>query len=73
MLCRNCRYWNTEEDYNYKVPKTNKAGICTRVRLLWDCTEWDHDGCSSKFTEEAEGELAFVQDGSDYSADLITL
>ena len=72
--CKTCEFWkDTDGDY----PKGSiELGKCKRVKMFWDCTEWedipDHWECRRVLTEEAKDELAFVQDGSDYSAELIT-
>ena len=71
-VCGQCRHW-METDNNY--PKDFGLGKCGRVRLFWECTEWGDVGEDFRriFTEEAKGNKAFVQDGSDYRAELITL
>lgn len=43
---------------------------CTRVPMFWDATEWGPDGERRVFKNPKD--LAFVQDASDYRADLIT-
>ena len=74
MKCENCKYWTKETDYFY--PAHIRLGKCKRVKLFWDCTEWgdlDNGDYGRKLTDQAEGNKAFVQDGSDYKAELITL
>ncbi len=73
MRCDQCKHWTHDTDGDY--PEYLGLGKCLRVRLYWECTEWDYDNDEfpRKFTSEASGNKAFVQDGSDYSAELITL
>lgn len=78
MKCGECKFWksgNNKENYNRGV---RGLGRCSRMPDLWDCTEWKEDpddkgGWSIQFNEKGENQKAFVQDGSDYSADLYTL
>jgi len=43
--------------------------------MFWDCTEWgdEDNNYERRFTKAAENNKAFVQDGSDYIAHLLTL
>lgn len=70
MQCKDCKHWNDKDnDYGLGV------GVCQRAKMFWDSTYWkelEDDDCARAFTKESEGELAFVQDGSDYKAELIT-
>lgn len=73
VMCADCKYWTKDTDMNY--PQNIALGKCKRVKLFWDCTEWDED--SGDFgglvlKKSAQGNKAFVQDGSDYKAELIT-
>lgn len=72
-ICKDCAHWDTEIRNNF--PDGINLGKCSRVKMFWDCTEWDYDNelAPRKLTKEARGNLAFVQDGSDYTASLITL
>jgi len=76
-ICKNCLYWN-ESDSN--VIKNAKIGNCSMVKQFWDVTEWvengkDEDG-DDVFIRDSKKEFthhkAFVKDGSDYFAELIT-
>lgn len=71
--CLDCKHWARGTDGHY--PDHHGLGKCMRVRLFWDCTEWGDESADFQrvFTKEAEGNLAFVQDGSDYRAELLTL
>ncbi len=63
--CLTCLNWDSEY---------TKLGLgeCKAVLQLWDSTEWDDDGFSIVLTESAKDAMAFVQDGSDYRANLYT-
>ena len=73
MICKNCKYWSERDKYD--EDKKIDVRKCTRVKMFWDCTEWsesdEYDG--RVFTDAAKGNKAFVQDGSDYIAHLLTL
>jgi len=72
MKCENCTFWSMNTDSKY--PAHLGLGKCKRVKLFWNCTEWEKPDCDRLvFTKEAENNKAFVQDGSDYKAELITL
>lgn len=73
MYCKNCKYW--EEERAFSNIQNADIRECTRVKLFWDCTEWG-DGSNNYqrvLTKDAEDDKAFVQDASDYSAQLLTL
>jgi hypothetical protein len=72
-VCADCKHWVQRVGDLY--PKEGEVGNCTRVRQFWTSTEWiDDDAAYGRtFTKEAEGHLAFVQDGEDYKAELLTL
>ena len=63
--CGNCKYW--DEDGYYLG-----CGICGRVKMFWESTEWSREGDKRVFRDSAKDELAFAQDGSDFSAFLVT-
>lgn len=69
--CGTCIHWSRPENEQYPL----EVGRCKRVKQFWVSTEWRDvdDDYLRVFTPEAEGELAFVQDASDYSATLLTL
>ena len=74
MQCNKCKFWTKETDSDY--PKHFELGKCTRVKLFWECTEWGdlpNDDYGRVLTDEAKDNKAFVQDGSDYAAELLTL
>lgn len=67
--CACCKHWTHDTDGDY--PKHFGLGKCDRVRLFWECTEWN-DNYQRVLTKESMSNKAFVQDGSDYRAELIT-
>jgi len=73
MNCKNCKHWKLK-DY---PPRTKETGFCTRLKMFWDATEWNYDKegeeLERSLKEEFQNEKAFLQDGSDYKAYLITM
>lgn len=72
--CKNCKYWDLE---NVKSVKNRTIRECKKVKMFWDATEWteeeDEDlNCVRSLREENKNDKAFVQDGSDYMAELLT-
>lgn len=67
--CENCKYWDVSD--KYEVGHNLGMGICSAAPMFWDCTEWDKNG-ERRFTKEHQNTKAFVQDGSDYRASLLT-
>ena len=76
--CKDCIHWaeGDKEDYS----KLIGAGVCKRAKQFWDSTEWetviDEEGCEPDEiirSAKSKDDLMFVQDGSDYHAELITL
>ena len=79
MRCDGCKHWNkTEGKYG--------TGLCEKATTFWDASEWrqynDNDwpdevegalrwkrGLKSEFV----GQKMFCQDGSDYTAILLTM
>ncbi len=72
--CKTCEYFNSEEDKHLYL--SDHLGSCERAKHFWNATEWktlDNDGYPQfVLKEENKNDLAFVQDGSDYKAWLIT-
>ena len=70
MYCKDCKFWRDRPNQF----QDDTAGVkkCERVRMLYDSTEWDED-CNRVLTGVAKNDKAFVQDGSDYKAELLTL
>ena len=68
--CKDCKFWEKPDDeYRGDVPG---VGICDAVVEYWDAGEWNSDGYRQLKSKHA-GKLAFVQDGSDYMAQLKTM
>ena len=65
--CSTCRWWDIE-------PHDEGMGVsrCLRIPEWWDATTWSDEG-DRVWTAEANGILAFANDGSSYRADLLTL
>lgn len=75
QICKNCKYW--EETDVYPI-KNMKIGKCKRVKMFWASTEWTEEEREDyvvirKLLKDRENDKAFVQDGSDYVAYLLTL
>ena len=67
--CKDCKYWKTKGQISLDE---KQIGRCKRVKMFWDCTTWASDGESQTLTEEAKNNNAFIQDGSNYYAELLT-
>jgi hypothetical protein len=68
--CKTCKFWEPPKNESYgEVPG---VGRCAKVVQFWNATEWAADGEGRKLLPEFTADLAFVQDGSDYRADLYT-
>jgi hypothetical protein len=68
--CKTCKHWEKPESDYGEVPGTGK---CKAVPQFWDVTEWARDYGTRTLKPEYADRLAFVQDGSDYRAELKTL
>lgn len=64
--CKTCTHWQPNDNH---WSKSSPVKRCNRVKMYWDSTEWSDDGEERTFTDDS---LAFVQDGSDYHAELLT-
>lgn len=78
--CKDCKYWREGKTDTRESVRILGAGRCSRVGQFWDSTEWGRISSGRDFTPDTivrkrkrTSDLAFVQDGSDYRADLITL
>lgn len=67
--CGTCNHW--QRCGQYERGFRQGLGRCAAVMMFWDCTEWNDDG-ENVFKAGHENIKAFVQDGSDYRADLLT-
>ncbi len=69
--CATCVHWlPTTSDHLCHI---KSLGTCQYVRQYWDATEWTKDDDHRKVKDSCVNQLAFVQDGSDYYAELLTL
>jgi hypothetical protein len=71
-LCNTCKYWEQSKQ-NREI---NNVGNCNAVVMYWEATDWvrnSEDDVSLQLKEPYKHKLAFVQDGSDYAASLLTL
>ncbi len=68
--CKTCKHWDKPNNNRGEVPGTGKCNI---VVQFWDATEWSENSEYRMLKPEYVGRLAFVQDGSDYHAELKTL
>lgn len=66
MNCKDCKHWDYDKDFYGNIRKD--IGVCRRVKMFWDCSMWNEEG-TRIFTDDS---LAFVQDGSDYHAELLS-
>jgi hypothetical protein len=69
MNCATCKHWGDYSD----APTNIKVGKCNKVPMFWDSTEWKEVGEDYLRVLTDEENKAFVQDGSDYSAKLLTV
>lgn len=70
-LCKTCKHWRVIEAGWTSTPR-HDIGDCGRVLLFWDATEWREESDFRELKPENANDLAFVQDGSDYMASLLT-
>ena len=68
--CETCKHWDRPKSDYGEVPGTGK---CKAVVQFWKATEWNEDYDRRTLKPEFSNRLAFVQDGSDYYAELKTL
>lgn len=74
-ICGNCKFWDKSE---HLTIKEGEIGLCKRINMFWDSTKWDkkdneEDEYIRSLAEECKNDKAFVQDGSDYKAELLSL
>lgn len=74
--CKTCKHWEAyKDDEEYAL---RGAGICHAAKKLWNLSESEQDINNDwlyyrKLKPEAAGVLSFVQDGSNYMAELVTM
>lgn len=76
--CGNCKHW--EKRAQYEAGHNLGLGKCRAALQLFDATEWSEDEADDAdyfvgrvIKPEFRGRRFFVQDASDYRADLLTL
>jgi hypothetical protein len=69
MNCGTCKYWKKPDDQRYS--EVNKiTGQCERLKMRDDATGWQRDANGVTIDFYKEGEIAYVNDSSDYWAAL---
>jgi hypothetical protein len=76
MNCGTCKHWEKPDpEAWYGIRRI--VGHCNRIKMHDEATEWSRndndDSQSSAMYKLKDGELAFVEDGSSYKADLFSL
>lgn len=69
--CKTCKYWEPRREY--ENGHSLRLGKCLAAKMLFDATEWTKDSDGLVLKAEFKDRKFFVQDGSDYIADLLTL
>lgn len=64
--CKTCKHWG--EIQAHKSGLMSQVAECEKIPMYWEATDWDDNG-KRIFKDDS---LAFVQDGSDYCAYLLT-
>lgn len=76
--CKNCEFWEIHQTYSLVSKET--LGRCKKAPQFWDATEWveqeeddyDFDQITRELKEEHKNIKFFVNDASNYHAELIT-
>ena len=66
-ICKNCEFWKKEKEE--QVEGVHRCGM---VIQMWTASEWTEDDDHMQVKEAFKKNKAFVQDGSDYRANLLT-
>lgn len=66
--CSTCQFWRPPTD---GTGSDFGLGRCKAAPMFWDATDWDEE-CNRRLLPEYAETKAFVQDGSDYRAVLLT-
>lgn len=69
--CKTCSHWQPVGPDEYGV--IVGTGICAKVLQIWDVVDDDDDSDQRRLKPEHAGLLAMVADGSQYTAELITM
>lgn len=67
--CKTCKHRRKPENEFGEIPGVGK---CLAAVQYWDATEWTEDCDTRVLRKEYANKLAFVNDGSDYRAELFT-
>lgn len=79
MKCEDCNHWDSLSNSDSDIK--DDIRVCFKAKELWNCTEWLTDNepdeingrwVQRKLTKEFKDQKMFVQDGSSYSARLLT-
>lgn len=68
-LCGTCKFWEPQDWHCSPY----QLGRCEKAVMFWEATEWDSDYNARTLKDEYKDAKSFAQDGSDYSASLITM
>ena len=68
--CATCKHWKPQGIF--ETGHALELGSCQATPMFWESTQWSKDGTRREFTAEHQQTTAFAQDGSDYSASLLT-
>jgi hypothetical protein len=71
--CSRCEYWDLPESGKYDG--IENLGRCKKVVMVWIASEWIAKGpslCKRCVKSGYAGQMSFVNDGSDYYAELWT-
>ncbi len=74
MRCDTCQFWDPKNTDAVFDTDGLDLGRCDKAMQLWDASEWSYDDDGERVLRTAKdaGQMMFVQDGSDYRADLYT-
>lgn len=70
--CKDCSFWNREKEEDYLLPKNTQIHSCRKILPVWEHTTQSDPWYTLEWKETAEQELAFVRDGEEYEATLLT-
>ena len=74
--CKTCKHWRKAGPW--ETGHGLGLGTCGKFPMYWDATEWSEDdvgtesGVTRKLNDKYKDNKAFLQDGGDYSAYLLT-
>lgn len=69
--CQTCRHW-TAPDPEAWTAYDRTFGRCGKVPQAWDIREWDEETMEDRISPAFADVTAVAQDGSSYSASLLT-